>query len=83
VSLKLRGNAWYLKKTVKVNGVSKVREFPLRIYGGEAARKKAETAATKLEKQINEANAAAAVWKRSVSRNVPRKTLLDVQRFTV
>ena len=44
MTLKLRGKAWYLKKTIKVNGVSKVREFPLKVYGGEKNRSRAETA---------------------------------------
>lgn len=59
--IKLRGNAWYLKKTVVVNGVSKVREFPLRLYGGEANRKKAEKAAEKMLKQITRASTTAEV----------------------
>src|SRR5687768_14751103 len=61
MALKLRGNAWYLKKTVKVNGVSKVREFPLKVYGGAGNRKAAEREATKLERNVNRANAAAGV----------------------
>jgi integrase len=61
MALKLRGNAWYLKKTAVADGVSKVREFPLKIYGGEASRAKAEKAAAKLTLEINRASAAAGV----------------------
>lgn len=56
--IKLRGRAWYLKKTVVVDGLSKVREFPLRLYGGEADRKKAEKKAATVAKEIDRANAA-------------------------
>jgi integrase len=62
MALKLRGNAWYLKKTVRINGVSKVKEFPLKVYGGEANRKHAEKEAAKLAKDVNRANAAAGVF---------------------
>lgn len=61
MSLKLRGNAWYLRKTVRVNGVSKVREFPLKLFGGEADRGKAEKRAAKMAKDIDAGNAATAV----------------------
>jgi integrase len=72
--LKLRGNAWYLKKTVKVNGQSKVREFPLKIFGGEANRKKAEKAAAKLALEINEANAASNVMDAfGIEKRAPKK----------
>jgi integrase len=61
MTLRLRGNAWYLKKTVQVNGKSVRREFPLKVFGGETARKQAEAAAKKLEKDIDRANATAGV----------------------
>jgi integrase len=54
MALKLRGNAWYLRKSV--NG--KLKEFPLRIYGGEDDRARAEKAASKMSKNINEGKAA-------------------------
>ncbi len=60
MALKLRGNAWYLRKTIRLNGVSKVKEFPLKVFGGEANRKKAEKAAAKLALDI-QPNAAAGV----------------------
>jgi integrase len=71
MSLRLRGNAWYLKKTIKVGGVSKVREFPLKVFGGEAARKKAEAAAKTLEQTINKASAAADVMAEFGIRQAP------------
>lgn len=61
MTLRLRGNAWYLKKTVQVKGKSVRREFPLKVFGGEPARKQAEAAAKKLEKDIDRANATAGV----------------------
>lgn len=76
MTLKLRGKAWYLKKTVEMNGVSKVREFPLKVYGAADCcrdgscnvekpkcvhRKVAVVAGEKLEKEINDLNAAAGV----------------------
>jgi integrase len=61
MGLKLRGNAWYFKKRVRIEGVSKVKEFPLKVYGGEANRKKAEAEAVKLTRDINSLNAAAGV----------------------
>lgn len=35
MTLNLRGNAWYLRKTIKVNGKSKVRDFPLKVRGAD------------------------------------------------
>lgn len=55
MGLKLRGNAWYLRKMVD----GKAKEFPLGLYGGEADRKRAEKAAEKMRRQVDEAVAAA------------------------
>ena len=60
MAVKLRGNAWYLKKSV--DGVTK--EFPLGFYGGEADRKKAEKAGVKMAKEIDQAKAAAKMLER-------------------
>ena len=58
MAIKMRGSAWYWKGTVRADGVSSVKEIPLRLYGGEADRQRAEKAALKVQREVTRANSA-------------------------
>jgi integrase/recombinase XerD len=60
MALVLRGDAWYLRKQIG----GKRQDHALKVFGGEANRKKAERAATALERTLMQGAAGVAVLKK-------------------
>jgi integrase len=57
VALVLKGEAWYLRKQM----AGERKDHSLKVFGGEANRKRAEKAAVALERQLQQAHAASGV----------------------